>query len=63
MQGDQSLDKLGANLLGFLAGFVEAQVGAVYIAEGGQYRRFAGYALPADVPESVRPGADSAGHN
>src|SRR6202012_612520 len=24
MQGDQSLDKLGTNLLGFLAGFVEA---------------------------------------
>jgi CheY-like chemotaxis protein/signal transduction histidine kinase/CHASE3 domain sensor protein len=51
MQGDQSLDKLGTNLLGFLAGFVEAQVGAVYIAEAGQYRRFAAYAIPAD--ESV----------
>ena len=44
MQGDQSLDKLGANLLGFLAGFVEAQVGAAYIAEAGQYQRFAAYA-------------------
>jgi CheY-like chemotaxis protein/signal transduction histidine kinase/CHASE3 domain sensor protein len=56
MQGDQSLDKLGANLLGFLAGFVEAQVGAVYIAEGGQYRRFAGYAIAADDSETLRPG-------
>jgi signal transduction histidine kinase/CheY-like chemotaxis protein/CHASE3 domain sensor protein len=57
MQGDQSLDKLGSNLLGFLAGFVEAQVGAVYIAEAGQYRRFAAYAIPADESvETVRPG-------
>jgi CheY-like chemotaxis protein/signal transduction histidine kinase/CHASE3 domain sensor protein len=57
MQGDQSLDKLGTNLLGFLAGFVEAQVGAVYIAEAGQYRRFAAYATPADDSvETVRPG-------
>jgi signal transduction histidine kinase/CheY-like chemotaxis protein/CHASE3 domain sensor protein len=57
MQGDQPLEKLGGNLLGFLAGFVEAQVGAVYIAEAGQYRRFATYAIPADESvASVRPG-------
>jgi len=56
MQGDQSLEKLGNNLLGFLAGFVEAQVGAVYIADAGQYRRFAAYAIPSDGPEAVRPG-------
>jgi CheY-like chemotaxis protein/CHASE3 domain sensor protein len=46
LQGDQSLDKLGHNVLGFLAAFLEAQVGAVYIAEGGRFRRFAGYAIP-----------------
>jgi CheY-like chemotaxis protein/signal transduction histidine kinase len=57
MQGDQALDRLGNNLLGFLANFVEAQVGAVYIAEGGQFRRFAGYAIAADAAvETVRPG-------
>ena len=57
MQGDQPLERLGANLLGFLAGFVEAQVGAVYIAEAGQYRRFAAYAIPADGSvATVRPG-------
>ena len=57
MQGDQPLDKLGNNLLGFLAGFVEAQVGAAYIAEAGQYRRFAAYAIPADESvDTVRPG-------
>src|SRR5882757_9378529 len=56
MQGDQTLDKLGNNLLGFLAGFLDAQVGAVYMAEAGQYWRFAGYALPAQGLEAVRPG-------
>jgi CheY-like chemotaxis protein/signal transduction histidine kinase len=56
MQGDQTLDKLGNNLLGFLAGFIEAQVGAVYMAEAGHYRRFAGYALPAEGLETIRPG-------
>ena len=57
LQGDQSLEKLGHNVLGFLAGFVEAQVGAVYIAEAGRYRRFAGYALPSpEEADSIRPG-------
>jgi CheY-like chemotaxis protein/signal transduction histidine kinase/CHASE3 domain sensor protein len=57
MQGDQPLERLGNNLLGFLAAFVEAQVGAVYIAESGQFRRFAGYAIAADAAvDSVRPG-------
>jgi CheY-like chemotaxis protein/signal transduction histidine kinase/CHASE3 domain sensor protein len=56
MQGDQTLDKLGNNLLGYLAGFLEAQVGAVYMAEAGQYRRIAGFALPAQGLETVRPG-------
>jgi CheY-like chemotaxis protein/signal transduction histidine kinase/CHASE3 domain sensor protein len=57
MQGDQPLDKLGSNLLGFLAGFVEAQVGAAYIAEAGKYRRFAAYAIPVDESvETIRPG-------
>jgi CheY-like chemotaxis protein/signal transduction histidine kinase/CHASE3 domain sensor protein len=57
MQGDQTLDKLGSNLLGFLAGFVQAQVGAVYIADAGKYRRIAAYAIPADESvEAVRPG-------
>jgi CheY-like chemotaxis protein/signal transduction histidine kinase/CHASE3 domain sensor protein len=57
MQGDLTLAKLGNNLLGFLAGFLEAQVGAVYIADAGQFRRFAGYAIATDeLVETVRPG-------
>jgi CheY-like chemotaxis protein/signal transduction histidine kinase/CHASE3 domain sensor protein len=57
IQGDQPLDKLGGNLLSFLASYLKAQVGAVYIAESGQFRRFGAYAIPADVLiDSVRPG-------
>jgi CheY-like chemotaxis protein/signal transduction histidine kinase/CHASE3 domain sensor protein len=57
MRGDQTLDKLGSNLLGFLAAFLQAQVGAVYLAEGGRFRRFAGYAIPARPDlETVRAG-------
>jgi signal transduction histidine kinase/CheY-like chemotaxis protein/CHASE3 domain sensor protein len=57
MQGDQPLERLGANVLGYLATFLHAQVGAVYIAEGGKFRRFAGYALPQAVDAApLRPG-------
>jgi CheY-like chemotaxis protein/CHASE3 domain sensor protein len=57
LQGDQSLDRLGGSLLEFLAAFLDAQVGAVYIAEGGHFRRFAGYAIPAGAEtETVRAG-------
>ena len=57
MQGDQPLERLGANLLGYLATYLRAQVGAIYIAEGGQFRRFAGYAIPAAFEAlPLRPG-------
>jgi CheY-like chemotaxis protein/CHASE3 domain sensor protein len=56
MQGDQPLERLGNVVLDYLAGFLEAQVGAIYIAEGGQYRRFAAYAMPADAATALRPG-------
>jgi CheY-like chemotaxis protein/CHASE3 domain sensor protein len=57
MQGDQPLEKLGTNVLGFLANYVGASIGAMYIAEAGQYRRFAGYALAAENQLNVvRPG-------
>ena len=57
MQGYQPLERLGTNLLGFLAGFLQAQVGAIYIAEGGQFRRFAAHALAAAAEAAaLRPG-------
>jgi CheY-like chemotaxis protein/signal transduction histidine kinase/CHASE3 domain sensor protein len=57
MQGDQPLERLGNAVLEYLAGFLEAQVGAIYIAEGGQYRRVAGFAIPAAATSTaLRPG-------
>jgi CheY-like chemotaxis protein/signal transduction histidine kinase/CHASE3 domain sensor protein len=60
MQGEQSLEMLGDNVLNFLARYLGAQVGAIYIAElGGRLRRFAGYALPPaqdEVANVLRPG-------
>ncbi len=54
---------LGDHVLGFLARYLDAQVGAIYIAEpGGGLRRFAGYALPpAQQEEVLRPGDGLAG--
>jgi CheY-like chemotaxis protein/signal transduction histidine kinase/CHASE3 domain sensor protein len=58
IQGDQTLETLGNNVVSFLAQYLGAQVGAIYIAEGpGRFKRFAGYALPPDLPhESIRNG-------
>ena len=56
MQGDQPLDRLSVNLLGYLVAYLDAQVGAMYVAEGGQYRRLAGVALPPGDDFTVRPG-------
>jgi CheY-like chemotaxis protein/CHASE3 domain sensor protein len=65
MQGEQRLETLGDNVLGFLARYLDAQVGAMYIVEpGGQFRRFAGYALPPEHgarADALRPGEGLAG--
>jgi CheY-like chemotaxis protein/signal transduction histidine kinase/CHASE3 domain sensor protein len=58
IQGDQTLERLGDNVVSFLAQYLGAQVGALYIADGpDRFRRFAGYALPTNLPnESIRRG-------
>ena len=64
VQGEQRLETLGQNVLEFLSRYLEAEVGAIYIVEGGQFRRFAGYALPAGygpVADTLRPGEGLAG--
>jgi CheY-like chemotaxis protein len=62
MRGDQPLDELGRRVLGFLADYLAARVGAIFVAEGGQYRRIAGFALPAGGGiEAIRPGDGLAG--
>src|SRR6185312_15456903 len=58
IQGEQRLQILGENVLAFLADYLDAHVGAVYMAdEHGTFHRFAGYALPNDSKgNDVRPG-------
>ena len=57
LEGEQRLDVLGDRVLGFLTHYLDAQVGAVYIAEGEGFRRFAGHALTPDQRDEVlRPG-------
>ncbi len=58
IQGEQRLDALGNHVLELLADFLDAQVGALYIAEGDStLRRVAGYAIPREQATDVlRPG-------
>ena len=58
IQGELRLDQLGESVLDFLARYLDAQVGAIYIRDGeDQFRRFAGYALPVGMEgQLVRSG-------
>ena len=65
MQGEQRLESLGENVLGYLARYLDAQVGALHIVEpGGKFRRFSSYALPPgydEKPDILLPGDGLAG--
>jgi CheY-like chemotaxis protein/CHASE3 domain sensor protein len=63
IQGEQRLDILGREVLAFLTDYLDAQAGALYIAEtGDRLRRFGSYALPADTAgEEIRMGDTLAG--
>ena len=57
LQGQLRLERLGENALKFLSSYLDAQAGAVYIAQDdGSFRRYAGYALPASNVEVLRSG-------
>ncbi len=57
IQGEQRLDKLGTHVLEFLAEYLGARVGSLYITDGPFLRRVAGYAIaPEQAAEVVRPG-------
>jgi len=59
IQGEQRLDRLGDNVLEYLAHFMGAQAGAIYIADdNGHFRRFAAYALAADGGQGLLRPAD-----
>ena len=54
IQGEQRLEKLGEHVLRFLAEYLDAKIGALYIAEGpSTLRRFASYAMPAGEEDSL----------
>ncbi|HVR52138.1 MAG TPA: response regulator [Pseudorhodoferax sp.] len=56
VQGEHRLESLGENVLGYLAGYLDAQVGALYLAgRDGAYRRLAAFAAPAGSAV-VKPG-------
>ncbi len=57
IQGEQRLDVLGEKVLAFLASYLNAQVGALYIKDRDGFRRFAAYAMPTGTgPDVIRPG-------
>ena len=59
IQGEHRLPVLGDRVLAFLAEYLNAQAGAVYLAEGGnRFRRFAGYAAPAGAEGEVLRAGD-----
>ena len=54
IQGEQRLERLADHVLSFLASFLSARVGSLYVAEGaGVFRRLAGYALASGSPGDV----------
>jgi CheY-like chemotaxis protein len=57
MAGDQKMQALGEKILRFLAEYLGAQVGALFINEGG-WRRSATYGVAASdgTPETLEPG-------
>ncbi|WP_129791091.1 response regulator [Sphingosinicella sp. CPCC 101087] len=54
--GEQPLHELSASALRFLAEYVDASAGAMFIREGDEFRRYATYGVPEDarVPERFR---------
>jgi CheY-like chemotaxis protein/CHASE3 domain sensor protein len=58
LQGERSVEQLGANALARLAEYVGADVGAFFTRERGAWRRRAGYALdsPTAGPDSFADG-------
>lgn len=47
--GDLTEEQVGDNMLAFLARFLGAEAGAVFIGDGSRYRRAAVYGVPADA--------------
>jgi CheY-like chemotaxis protein/signal transduction histidine kinase/CHASE3 domain sensor protein len=54
MRGDQVTEELGGNVLSFLARYLGAVAGAIFIDDGGTYRRASTFGVPAaaTIPNS-----------
>ncbi|ODT16388.1 MAG: histidine kinase [Kaistia sp. SCN 65-12] len=48
--GDQSVEQLGNSILEFLAGYLGAVAGALFVGNGDLYRRTATYGVPESAP-------------
>jgi signal transduction histidine kinase/CheY-like chemotaxis protein/CHASE3 domain sensor protein len=57
MLGDQRTEQLGDNILQFLARYLDAHAGAVFVGAGQIYRRVSTYGVPANanIPERFSP--------
>jgi len=57
MLGDQRTEQLGDNILRFLARYLDAHSGAIFVGAGNVYRRASTYGVPinADIPERFAP--------
>ena len=55
MVGDQRIEQLGDNILKFLADYLNAQAGVMYVQVGGSFNRVATYGVPASaqIPPTV----------
>jgi len=57
LRGDQRMEQLGASALRFLAEYLDAHAGAIFIGEGADFRRLATYGTSeAGVPEGFKWG-------
>ena len=58
ISGEQRIDQLGDNVLRFLAEYLRAQVGAIFIRDGDVFHRQATYGAPVDarIPDTFRAG-------
>ena len=58
MSGEQRLDQLGERVLRFLAEYLNAQAGAIFLSNGGDFRRYSTYGTPDDgrIPSHFKPG-------
>jgi signal transduction histidine kinase/DNA-binding response OmpR family regulator/CHASE3 domain sensor protein len=57
MLGDQRREQLGDNILRFLARYLDAHAGAIFVGAGNIYRRISTYGVPTDanIPERFAP--------